>query len=948
MFIKNYFSTMAEKMTSTILSQIKTEKEFENFVKGGQFGDGVAHILADDPENADSFMEEYAKLKKELNPMNTSPEILKIGEVLREMKERDASIEEMREPLTHLMKLKKEIEKTTSYKKWQQLTTICDNYIKLLVQDRDGGSNRAKKAGYTKNAGHNDIPNAPKDEHGNAIGPENDLAEDGGFKGKKILVFNGYPFDGNNGKGPIEALERKGFEVYWITDCSTVRDLTPYCQVWVISSEKKTFSDELLDSIVDFWANGGGLYVLGDNDPFFYDANVLIKKMTERMGYDPDEFDLTLRGNQYGTEVVGLMKEGQIGGLIPGHILSTGLVAVYEGVTVAYVLKRIAKELGFSAVLCEHEGEHIMIYRGAEGDFGPVVIDGAFTKLWVDWEKNKTGSSKLVCNAAAALANPPDLQLTFEQARERVRQMSVQKPLQFNFEGAPKSECAITYDEGVVAVLLGECKVDNTGDGPIDHWGAQGKLNIGSVGRQPINFSLAGSMEEDPFTRRPIKNVVPVVSLALHENRELVEQILCEVLMNGVNLPRVALYIWCATTNELYIQGGEHSDVWKYLTCEVLEHVRSTPDFLPPVKGVPDVPLIVALHRMFHSSSDMDTIRRSFGHVVNCMSLLHTGRQIPDCSPLDLAKMRNHIRHALIKLLVEYVRRNGAEALPSILYESSLGIPTVGKIVDLNDITFLNNLPQTCSYVDRATSTLRIKKIMSKEQFTILIDGLSRLTYSERAVKGELLILNLLEQPWFAKVWNGKEITRKAIHDQYGLRNKQYHQTDDVHYQPPPFATTYGPPIDQCTCDFKFGDTVESIKKKRAEHFQKVYGTGKSGYPTNPYGQQTSVFSKPTTTGKKGSASFSLHRAIQKVMVQSPDQTIVTDDKIQRVAGILKHSPGNIYRSDLPEQIRRVMESYCECAKFEKKHGLPLPTGERNLSLKDQMTRSKAVQKLRG
>ena len=72
---------------------------------------------------------------------------------------------------------------------------------------------------------------------------------------------------------------------------------------------------------------GRGLYIWGDNDPLFVDANLVLGRL----------FNVAMFGDSYGDQVVSTLTSGQSSGLVPGHLVTTGLVNIYEGITIAEV-----------------------------------------------------------------------------------------------------------------------------------------------------------------------------------------------------------------------------------------------------------------------------------------------------------------------------------------------------------------------------------------------------------------------------------------------------------------------------------------------------------------------------------------------------------------------------------------------------------------------------------
>ncbi|SVC91402.1 uncharacterized protein METZ01_LOCUS344256, partial [marine metagenome] len=128
-----------------------------------------------------------------------------------------------------------------------------------------------KDSPFTEFAGQTFIPGAPKDDHGNAEGTQYDLAKDDAFDGMKIVVMHYYTGEGFNFKRAKAALQQKGFKVVRYTKTPTPRrlisDLKDASQLWIISTQNKLLNDQHLKAIKDFFDEGKGVYIWGDNDP---------------------------------------------------------------------------------------------------------------------------------------------------------------------------------------------------------------------------------------------------------------------------------------------------------------------------------------------------------------------------------------------------------------------------------------------------------------------------------------------------------------------------------------------------------------------------------------------------------------------------------------------------------------------------------------------------------
>jgi len=116
------------------------------------------------------------------------------------------------------------------------------------------------------------------DSYGNAQGNQYDLAVDGAFEGQTIAVLHFYTGGGFNFSLPKKALEEKGFSVYrWMNAAPDPKDLedalAKSCQLWIISDQTRRLNEEHLKVIKKFFYSGKGVYIWGDNQPDYADAN---------------------------------------------------------------------------------------------------------------------------------------------------------------------------------------------------------------------------------------------------------------------------------------------------------------------------------------------------------------------------------------------------------------------------------------------------------------------------------------------------------------------------------------------------------------------------------------------------------------------------------------------------------------------------------------------------
>lgn len=230
------------------------------------------------------------------------------------------------------------------------------------------------------------------DSYGNAQGNQYDLAVDGAFEGQTVAVLHLYTGEGFDFELPKSALKEKGFSVYrWINNAPDVKEfkkgLDKACQLWIISDSYSKLSAEHVEAIKAFFDSGKGVYIWGDNQPYYADANIVAKAL----------IGVEMQGNTWGAQVVNLQTENNKVGLIPNHLISTGIQNIYEGITIA--------TLDYSQDLTPliYGSANNLVTAAYEKNGKRLILDGGFTRLYVNWDSAGTG--RYVKNAAAWLVN---------------------------------------------------------------------------------------------------------------------------------------------------------------------------------------------------------------------------------------------------------------------------------------------------------------------------------------------------------------------------------------------------------------------------------------------------------------------------------------------------------------------------------------------------------------
>ncbi|MBA2664913.1 MAG: hypothetical protein H0U74_21675 [Bradymonadaceae bacterium] len=230
------------------------------------------------------------------------------------------------------------------------------------------------------------------DAHGNPHSPKYDLAVDGAFEGQTVAVLQLYVDSAFDFSLPRAALAEKGFSVYrWIKEPPSPEELEKQlakaCQLWVISDSSRKLNEGHLKVIKKFFDSGRGVYIWGDNEPYYADANYVAEAL----------LGVTMSGNLPGQQVVSVQEQSGKKGFMLNHDITTGLEFLYEGVTIA----TIAPNPHLTPLI--HGSADNLVAAIYDRDGKRAVLDGAFTRLYVSWDT--AGSGRYVKNAASWLVN---------------------------------------------------------------------------------------------------------------------------------------------------------------------------------------------------------------------------------------------------------------------------------------------------------------------------------------------------------------------------------------------------------------------------------------------------------------------------------------------------------------------------------------------------------------
>ena len=246
------------------------------------------------------------------------------------------------------------------------------------------------------------------------------------YYGEKFNIDKLYE-NGNN-KTVKEAVKHYGIIIIPVrTYENAIKELTknekgkcPYYACWLINSNNEVSEDaeNFLNILLKFWKNGGAVVLFSDNEPFIYETNRFLSMINA---------GFTMEGNYLGKKLIygddtgkllspGLFnrkEEDYTFGKIKRQKLSHNLHEIYEGVTISSVTKNGKRKLNvknddikpFIPFARDSEGGITSLIRLASNNGeGDIIIDGGFTKLFLNMEEE--GTFRYIQNIAGFTARP--------------------------------------------------------------------------------------------------------------------------------------------------------------------------------------------------------------------------------------------------------------------------------------------------------------------------------------------------------------------------------------------------------------------------------------------------------------------------------------------------------------------------------------------------------------
>ena len=143
----------------------------------------------------------------------------------------------------------------------------------------------------------------------------------------------------------------------------------------------------MVDIIINAYKEGRGIYMQGDNEPWYQEANLVLKKL----------YGVEMYGNLPGGKVISTQRVNNGPGVIPNHPIGTGIINFYEGITIATIpCKGTLRPLVYgsaSNVVTAYDDSNQCRF----------LADGGFTRLY--YSTNEAGTERFIVNCAIWLAN---------------------------------------------------------------------------------------------------------------------------------------------------------------------------------------------------------------------------------------------------------------------------------------------------------------------------------------------------------------------------------------------------------------------------------------------------------------------------------------------------------------------------------------------------------------
>ena len=269
----------------------------------------------------------------------------------------------------------------------------------------------------------------------NPIGKNAEIYKQNILQGQKILIVMTYHdntcniqnlYNNGNNKTVKEAVEHFGITIVSKDNYNdAIKELKknengkcPYYACWLINDSKENEKmEEFLQILYKFWKKGGAVVLFSDNEPYILETNQFLSMInagfTMEGSYQGEKY---IYGDDTGKlDKVGVFNRNENTYKyenIQRQKLSHNLYKIYEGITISSVTKNGKRCLDvksndiypFVIFARDSEGGITSLFKPANKEEGDLIIDGGFTKLFINMEED--GTFRYVQNLAGFTARP--------------------------------------------------------------------------------------------------------------------------------------------------------------------------------------------------------------------------------------------------------------------------------------------------------------------------------------------------------------------------------------------------------------------------------------------------------------------------------------------------------------------------------------------------------------
>jgi len=194
-----------------------------------------------------------------------------------------------------------------------------------------------------------------------------------------------------------------------------------YIDNWGIDSYrtflKDKYKEEFISSVVDYHKSGGGLFLWGDNEPYYYEMNLILKQISEFNNDEKNPSYIQFSGNTKADKVLSYGDPTKPGEFDKEHLIFSGINYLFEGITICYPVVQssvtdsfadpsvggVRGTLGkYDVLATSSNGKPVILKIEKNDGRGRVILDSGWTKLYkFGW--STVGQYRYVVNACVWL-----------------------------------------------------------------------------------------------------------------------------------------------------------------------------------------------------------------------------------------------------------------------------------------------------------------------------------------------------------------------------------------------------------------------------------------------------------------------------------------------------------------------------------------------------------------